>query len=69
MRLYAEFLLAARRDLGDPNTQLTPLDVWAPKINDLYALEGLELRRALTLPLEDAISEQAWDCPWLRTET
>lgn len=69
MRLYAEFLLAARRDLGDPSTDLTPLDVWTAKINDLYSSEGRALRRALTLPLEDAFSEQTWDCPWLRTET
>lgn len=36
LRLYAEFQLAARRDLGDPDTALTPIDLMAVRIKDLY---------------------------------
>jgi hypothetical protein len=64
MRLYADFLLAARRDLGDPASQLTGLDVWAMQINDLYSTDGKVLRDTLTLPLERACALHEWVPPW-----
>lgn len=65
MRLYADFLLAARRDLGDPSSKLTALDVWEVRINDLYSAEGKLPRDTLTLPIERACALNEWAPPWL----
>jgi hypothetical protein len=65
MRLYADFLLAARRDLGDPTSKLTAMDVWALKVNDLYSAEGALIRDTLMLPLERACALNGWAPPWL----
>jgi hypothetical protein len=65
MRLYAEFQLTARRDLGDPESELNPMDVWTMRINDLLTEEGKVLRDTLTLPFGRACAMHAWRCPWL----
>jgi hypothetical protein len=65
-RLYAEFILAARRDIGYPDTHVTPLQVIGLRVNDLYTEE--EYRLALTLPFEELCRGQNWTPPWLRAD-
>lgn len=43
MRLYAEFVVAARRDLGDESSLLTPTEVFAPKLTDLFTAKDTDV--------------------------
>ena len=63
MRMVAEFTLAARRDMGDAGTATTPLEVFAPKIDDLFGDE-LDAYEALTLPLDALFRKHGWAAPW-----
>jgi hypothetical protein len=63
-RLYSEFILAARRDIGYPDTNVLPLQVIGLRITDLYTEE--DYRLALTLPFEQLCQCQNWTPPWLR---
>ncbi len=65
LRLYAEFQLAARRDLGDPDTGLTAVELMAVRIRDLY--DDDTYYSAMTLPLADVCAKAAWEIPWERS--
>ncbi len=43
MRLYAEFVVAARRDLGDESSLLTPTEVFAPKLTVLFTAKDTDV--------------------------
>ena len=61
MRYYAEFILAARRDLGDPSTAVTPTDLLGILLTDIHTTG---LREDLEIS-EDALhSKYEWDPPW-----
>lgn len=64
MRLFAEFQLAARRDLGDEQTALTAIDLMGMRVNDLYGEPRSSLYRALTLPIDEVAAEHGWKIPW-----
>lgn len=68
LRLYAEFQLSARRDMGDPESGLTSLDMWALRLNDLYKPDGERLRGDLIRPFADVCREHSWTCPWEHDE-
>lgn len=63
IRLYSDFVLAARRDMGDPNTKLHGADALALRINDLYE-KGFHVDDAL--PLEEVFRKYGWTAPWLK---
>ena len=65
LRLFADFQIAARRDMGDRNTSVTSLDVLGMRINDLYK-DDLELAQTISMPFEDACEREQWTIPWLR---
>jgi type II secretory pathway pseudopilin PulG len=62
LRLYAEFQLAARRDLGDPDTALTPIELMAVRIKDLY--DDPTYHAAMAAPFADVCASVDWPIPW-----
>jgi len=64
LRLYADFQLAARRDLGDPDTSLTPTELMAIRITDLYDDPGYFT--AMSLPFTEVCATNNWAIPWER---
>lgn len=64
VRMYVQFMLAARRDMGDPGTRLGNLDALAPRISDLYENRGYYA--AVALPLERLYNKHNWMPPWER---
>lgn len=64
VRLHSEFVLAARRDLGYPDTDLTALDLLGLRINDVY--KGQSSYDIGALPFLDLCRKYDWEPPWLR---
>ena len=62
-RLYAEFLLAVRRDISYPHTRATAAHVLGIKISDMYSVP--EYRLAVTLPFDELCEQEKWTPPWL----
>lgn len=62
-RLYAEFILAARRDIGYPETSITAIQVMGMRITDLYS--ETDYRLAMSLPFEELCQREDWTPPWL----
>lgn len=65
MRVYGEFMLSIRRDLGDAGTAVTLVDLLGIRINDIYS-GGL----AADLRLSDAeyYRKHDWTPPWAAGE-
>lgn len=63
VRLMGELIIAARRELGYPETTIGPLDSFAMRINDAYT--DPTYRADLTEPLEDVFARHDWTPPWL----
>lgn len=61
VRAYADFVLAARRDLGDGDTTTTAVDVMGIRLNDLY--QG-QLIDDLRDDFEAVASRHGWTPPW-----
>ncbi|WP_158711565.1 hypothetical protein [Streptomyces xylophagus] len=61
MKLYAEFVLSARRDLGYPDTTIDARHFLGMRISDLYTDESFS---KVDLPLADLCSEVSWTPPW-----
>jgi hypothetical protein len=61
MRLYAEFVLGARRDLGDPQTSVDVVDILGLRITDIYSGNWAEM---MSLPLPDLYRRLQWSPPW-----
>ncbi|MGH3761491.1 hypothetical protein [Actinophytocola sp.] len=58
-RLYADFLLEVRKDMGDPSSSVDRLQILGPRLADLKD------RSSLTDPDLDAVCERAgWTPPW-----
>jgi hypothetical protein len=64
LRLYADFQLAARRDLGDPDTSLTAVELMAVRIKDLY--DDSDFFMAMSLPISEVCALNDWEIPWQR---
>jgi hypothetical protein len=63
LRAYADFVVAARRDMGDPDTTVGPEDVLAMRLTDFY--EG-EFHFVATAPFADVAQAYGWEIPWTR---
>jgi len=62
LRLYAEFALASRRDMGDPDTAIDAVALLGIRIKDLHDTEDWE--RVATSELDDLFEEHGWKAPW-----
>jgi len=62
LRLYADFQLAARRDLGDPDTSLTPVELMAIRIKDLY--DDPDYFISMSRPFSEVCALNGWAIPW-----
>jgi hypothetical protein len=60
MRLYADFVLTIRRDVGHRETELTVNDLLALRIKDLY--DGMA--GPMMLPQDELFASLHWDPPW-----
>lgn len=58
MRLMSDFLLAVRRDIAWPSTELDGMHMIAMRINDID--KQPDMRRALTMPLDELFAWQKW---------
>ena len=63
LRLIADFMLAARKDIGYPETEVTRAQLVALRINDFYQL-GDVVGQVMTLPLDEACKLVGWLPPW-----
>ena len=63
LRLYAEFVVAARHDMGDVQSTVTLLDILGLRIKDLY---GSDLSVAASLPFGQLCELENWAPPWAR---
>ncbi|MFD9210559.1 hypothetical protein ACFVZM_30280 [Streptomyces sioyaensis] len=63
MKLYADFVLAARRDMGYPETHVKPSHFLGMRINDLY---DNSLLRNVDASLREICDEVDWQPPWTR---
>lgn len=61
IRLYADFVLEARKDMGDESSKVTVLEVLAPRIRDLYTDEEM---KSLRLPFREVCRQNDWTPPW-----
>lgn len=62
-RLYAEFILAARRDLGYPETSVTATEIMGMRVTDLYS--EVDYRLAMSQTFETLCQREGWTPPWL----
>lgn len=70
MRLYGELVIAMRLDMWADASDLTSMDVWAPKIKDMLKheyLPGLTMQEASTIAFSDLCERVGWPCPWKGT--
>ncbi|WP_431926899.1 hypothetical protein [Micromonospora wenchangensis] len=63
LRLYCDFVLAARRDIGHSNTTTTVEEVLALRVKDLYETDGL--RWIVRESFEEVCKRVGWSPPWL----
>jgi hypothetical protein len=61
-RLYAEFIIAARRDIGYPETGITAAHLLGIRITDLYSDD--DYRMGMTLPFSKLCEISGWNPPW-----
>ncbi len=61
LRLYVEFILAARRDMGYADTKVTPAQIIGMRIDDLYKDGNAD---AVTLPIDKVYEKFDWAPPW-----
>jgi hypothetical protein len=65
LRLYADFQLAVRRDMGDPQTTVSALDLMGIRIRDIHT-NNRSSYDAMVLPFADVCSNEGWQVPWLQ---
>ena len=61
LRIYADFVIAARHDMGDVQSTVTPLDILGLRITDLYSSN---LSVAASLPFAELCERESWVPPW-----
>ncbi|MFC5379985.1 hypothetical protein [Aquipuribacter nitratireducens] len=61
---YADFLLAARRDLGYAATMLGRPDMLKSLLRDFYSAS---MERKLSRPLSEVVEDSGWTPPWGKT--
>lgn len=62
MRLLADLVVVARRELGWPDTQIGPLEVMGMRITDVYT--DAEIYADLTEPVARVFRRHNWIPPW-----
>ena len=64
-RLITDFLLAARRDIGNSGSRTSETELFtvAFRLNDFYSQEDLA-RQIMRLPLKKALKKAGWSPPW-----
>lgn len=70
IRLYGELVLAMRMDMWADASSLTSMDVWSPKLTDMFTkqwLPGKTVHEMFTMPFTDLCREAGWICPWAET--
>jgi hypothetical protein len=63
LRLFGDFMLAARADMGHPGTQLSRVKLLAMKVNNIYQYPDVTDRS-----LAEVCKRHNWDPPWLAAE-
>ena len=63
LRLIADFMLSARKDIGYPETEVTRAQLVALRVTDFYQL-GDKFGHVMTLPLDEACKLAGWSPPW-----
>lgn len=61
-RLYVEFFLAARRDIGRSDTQIGAAEIIGMKVTDLYT--NSDYYQSMTEPLDEVCRRYNWVPPW-----
>lgn len=61
LRFYAEFVIAARKDIGSSDTKVTAAHILGMKITDLYQKGFVE---PITLPMNKVYKKLGWVPPW-----
>lgn len=61
-RLLAEMILASRRELGYPDTNVTALDILAMRITDAYT--DSKIGADMSDPLDVVFARHSWKPPW-----
>jgi hypothetical protein len=64
MRLYLDFVLATRRDLGYEDTRVSGAAILGIRVNDIY--DDAKFYRIVTLPFEELCTQLNWTAPWTR---
>lgn len=65
LRIYADFVIAARRDMGLPSTDLTAIEILGMRLTDLYA--SPKFYDIASRPFEEVCAQYDWQPPWLTT--
>lgn len=65
-RLMADLLMAIRRDVAAPDTQLLGIHMIASRLNDIA--DYPELQGNLSMPLAKLIEQEGWDAPFTFTQ-
>ncbi len=63
LRLYADFALAARRDMADSTSSTTIAEILQPRIGDLYFDPRMT---DVLLPFDVLAEREGWEPPWNR---
>lgn len=66
IRLQGELILAARRELGHPSTEVKPVENFAMRINDAYT--DMAWRADLSDPIDVVFARHKWTPPWLAAD-
>lgn len=62
LRITADFMVAARRDMGYSDTAITAEETLGLHLNDLYDQRGLY--EMATLPFDQLAAKHGWAVPW-----
>lgn len=65
LRLWADFIMEARKDLRGTDTEIDALTLLSCKISDLYS--NYDSFAAATVPLNQLAADVGWEIPWQRS--
>lgn len=61
-RLFVDFVISVRRDIGYPGTKVTPLDIFGMRAYDLYSTT--EVYESMHLSFVNLCNKDGWSAPW-----
>ncbi|MGW8846839.1 hypothetical protein ACWGNE_03575 [Streptomyces xiamenensis] len=62
LKLYIEFVIAVRRDLGNPQTAISPIVILGMRITDIHQSQGVG---GLDASLDVLCARHGWTPPWV----